>query len=195
MSYLVALPKLSRFIRKIFTIVLILYSTTVLSQSECDTIYWSRTKPLTILDFKSYDTIKEAAAFTLTKLSYNVRQPFDSIIVTTSSYFLPCLSWIINKNASTLAHEQLHFDICEYSRRSFLQKIKETGFTSEVMQTVVKGIFRTVSDQRRRMEMEYDRETISGSKADMQIKWKKKIDDLLSSTNIYVKPTIALKVN
>lgn len=95
----------------------------------------------------------------------------------------------------TLIHEQLHFDICEYFRRLFLQKIKETSFTPEVMPAVVKAIFRMVADQRKQMEKDYDRETGSGQKSDMQVKWKDKVQRLLSSTDVYAKHSISLKGN
>jgi hypothetical protein len=157
------------------------------AQSRCDTILWSATKKLTAGDFKAVaDTAKTMIAFTLTKFAYKVFPQQNAAIIHTSAYFYPCSSWLNKeKIKGSMAHEQLHFDIAEYHRRLFLKRLSETRSSEDMFAVSTRAIFRDVADQRRAINMEYDRQTINGQNEQEQNKWNIKIANGLADLQKY----------
>ena len=157
------------------------------AQTGCDTILWSSTKRLIPSDFKDVaDTGKAAIAFTQTKFSYKAMPQDGSVVINTSTYFYPCGSWLNKINTrSSIVHEQLHFDIAEYHKRLFLKRVSETRSSEDMFAASTKAIFRDVADQRRAMNMEYDRQTNNGQNDEEQNKWNSKIADLLTGLEKY----------
>ena len=165
-------------------------------QKGCDTIYWSSSKKLQVGDFKdAADTAKTMVAFTLAKFGYKAIPQSDEVIIITSNYFLPCRSWLNPVNISNnLLHEQLHFDISEYYRRLFLQRLSETAFASDAFPSAVKAIFRDIAAQRKTMDMEYDKETNTGTNLQQQKKWINKIHDLLKNLEKFSPSEVVIKL-
>jgi len=157
------------------------------AQTNCDTILWSATKRLTPADFKDVgDTGRTMIAFTLTKFAYKAFPQDGSVILNTSTYFYPCSSWLNKANIkSSIAHEQLHFDIAEYHKRLFLKRLTETKSSEDMFAISTRAIFRDISDQRRAMNMEYDRQTNNGQNEEEQNKWNIKIANLLADLEKY----------
>jgi hypothetical protein len=155
--------------------------------SECDTLFWAGSRPLHFQDYKDNpDTSNHRRqAFTLIRIGYHISQPADSIIIRVDNYFLPCRSWISNKNTSLIIHEQIHFDISEYFRRLFIKKISETNFSISVLSTVAKAIFHDLLDQKKVMEEQFDKETMSGTNSGAQAGWRDKVARLLIETKNY----------
>jgi hypothetical protein len=142
---------------------------------------------LTPADFKDVaDTGKTMIAFTLTKFAYKVFPQDGAAIVNTSTYFYPCSSWLNKANIrSSIAHEQLHFDIAEYHRRLFIKRISETKSSENMFAVSTRAIFRDIAEQRRTMNMEYDQQTNNGQNEQEQTKWNIKIADLLAGLERY----------
>jgi len=168
-------------------LVIILLSVNVSAQTGCDTIFWSASRKLVPNDFKDVaDTGKTMIAFTMAKFGYKVFPQSDEMIVNTSTYFLPCRSWLNRRNmTNSLNHEQLHFDIAEYYRRLFLQRINETTYSADLFPSATRAIFRDLADQRRQMDDNYDKQTNVGLNAEEQKKWIDKVASLLSGLKKY----------
>jgi hypothetical protein len=165
---------------------LLLISVTNSSAQSCDTILWSSNK-LAPSDFKGIaDTGKSMIAFTLTKFSYKAFPQDGAVIINTSTYFYPCNSWLNKLNIkSSVAHEQLHFDIAEYYKRLFLKRVSDTKSSEDMFAVSTKAIFRDITDQRRTMNMEYDQQTKYGQNDQEQIRWNNKIASLLAELEKY----------
>ena len=157
------------------------------AQSGCDTIVWSATKKLTPADFKDVaDTGKTMIAFTLTKFAYKVFPLDGGAIIHTSTYFYPCSSWLNRANIKgSIAHEQLHFDIAEYYKRLFLKRVSETRSSEDMFALSTKAIFRDITEQRRVMNMDSDKQTGNGQNEPEQNKWNIKIANLLTELERY----------
>ena len=166
------------------------------AQTGCDTILWSSAKKLGISDFKDVaDTGKTMIAFTMTKFGYKVFPQEASVIINTSTYFFPCGSWLNKSNIkNSIAHELLHFDIAEYHKRLFLKRVSETQSSQDMFATTTKAIFRDVADQRRAMNMEYDKQTNNGQNEQEQNKWNTKIANLLADVEKYAINTITINL-
>lgn len=157
------------------------------AQNRCDTIVWSESKKLTIGDFKDVaDTGKTMIAFTMTKFGYKVFPQDASVIINTSTCFLPCSSWLNKANIkNSIVHEQLHFDIAEYHKRLFLKRVSSTISSADMFAFTTKAIFRDIADQRKNMNIEYDKQTNYGQNEEEQNRWNIKVATLLSELEKY----------
>lgn len=134
-------------------------------------------------------------AFTLTKFAYKVFPQNGSAIINTATYFYPCSSWLNPANIKgSVIHEQLHFDIAEYHKRLFLKRVVETRSSEDMFAVTTKAIFRDVAEQRKLMNMEYDRQTNNGENEEEQIKWNTKLKDLLSALGKYAGNTTTINL-
>ena len=88
-----------------------------------------------------------------------------------------------------VTHEQLHFDIAEYHRRLFLQKISESNATENMFAATARSIFRDVIEQRKAMNMEYDEQTDIGQNDAEQKKWNEKLSSFILSLDKYKEHT------
>ena len=167
-----------------------------MAQSGCDTIVWSATKKLQPSDFRDVaDTGRRMIAFTMTKFAYKAFPQDESVIINTATLFYPCSSWLNRANLpGSILHEQIHFDITEYYKRLFLKRIGETQSSADVFATTTRAIFRDISEQRKAMNIEYDQQTANGSDPQEQVRWSRKITDLLASLEKYSINTITINL-
>lgn len=177
-------------------ILILLLFNTGFSQENCDTIFWSAGRKLSLLDYKNTsDTASSTAVLTFVKIGYSLSQPDDFAEIKLGTYFLPCRSFTRNKLSNvTLEHEQLHFDIAEYFKRAFAKKVSELSATAAIFPAAVKAIFRDVSEKRRAMESDYDRETNKGANEEEQKKWNIKVSGLLIETETYAANVVKVKM-
>lgn len=176
------------------TIFFLVTGTHSAAQTGCDSILWSAAKKLIPADFKdAADTGRTMIAFTSTKFAYKVFPQDGSAIIHSSAYFFPCSSWLNLANIkNSIAHEQLHFDIAEYHRRLFIQRISETKVSENMFASTTRNIFRGVAEQRRTMNIMYDQETRDGENEVDQSKWMVKIADLLTGLEKYSNNTTSI---
>ncbi len=101
-------------------------------------------------------------------------------IISTSTLFYPCSSWLNRLNVKgSIIHEQLHFDIAEYYKRLFLKMVSETKTSWDLFPVSTRAIFRDITEQKRIMNADYDRLTNFGTIYQEQNKWNQKIASLL----------------
>ncbi len=73
-----------------------------------------------------------------------------------------------------LAHEQLHFDIGELYSRKLRKSIEEIRLAEPIVKNYKSVIEKLLADERR-VQDEYDKETLHGVISENQFKWEKKI--------------------
>jgi len=131
----------------------------------------------------------------MTKFAYKAIPQDGSVIINTSTLFYPCSSWLNRSNLpGSILHEQIHFDITEYFKRLFLKRVEETKTSEDMFAVSTKAIFRNISEQRKAMNMEYDRQTTNGSDTQEQVRWSRKVADLLASLEKYNVNTITINL-
>lgn len=136
----------------------------------------------------------QASAFTMAKIGYHITPFDDSVMISVSAYMLPCRSWITPK-PFLLLHEQVHFNINEYFRRVFIRKLTESNFSPTVLSTIAKAILKDVSDQKKKMEQDFDRETLSGKNTENENKWQSTVANLLRENEAFNVPYKMYKTN
>jgi predicted secreted Zn-dependent protease len=83
--------------------------------------------------------------------------------------------------ADLLSHEQGHADIGEAFAIELKTKISSTCFDPLRYKAQADSILRTMNKRYDALQMQYDTETSNMMNRDMQLRWKKKIEAMLSS--------------
>ncbi|CAN5410346.1 hypothetical protein BH11BAC3_BH11BAC3_09870 [soil metagenome] len=91
-------------------------------------------------------------------------------------------SWVkkIHKTDYILKHEQGHFDIAFISTISFMQKLRNAGFTSGNYAAVIEKIYNQSVTEMSTMQNQYDSQTDHSKIAAKQAEWDNKIGQLVS---------------
>ncbi len=148
-------------------------------------IEWSSTRKLVWEDFKAEpgkEPDSTIAAGTYCGFGFNaVVKPFLKYRIFATNTFNCTLSWVLpgqNHNPTLLAHEQLHFDICEVYTRLLRKQLRgqHNGPVNERM----KLIFRTISEKNTARQLLYDKETVHGSLQVKQKEWASQINKELA---------------
>lgn len=98
-------------------------------------------------------------------------------------------SWMKIKNEEVLAHEQLHFDISEAFTRKLYAQVQELKNKSGDIPKQASDLFNRMNSECDQTQQLYDEETDHGVNEEEQLKWKKKVEELLSSYDPYPVPT------
>ena len=147
-------------------------------------IRWSEHQPLRITDFqgptRSRGLAAEASTGIETRSSGNLAEPTFHVDIWT--YFEPCKSWMGSneRNAYTLAHEQLHFDITELFARRLALRYRAEISSYPQFERHHERLYNEVWDECRAMQAQYDQE-VYGKPAAQQ-RWIKQIADQLAAT-------------
>ncbi len=106
------------------------------------------------------------------------------------SFCYPALSWV-KKGQSTdylLAHEQLHFDISELHARIIRKKFKDyKPSTDKNIKKDLNRMYKRVERMRINMQEKYDEETDHSRNQEHQIRWEKKVENLMWYYSEYAK--------
>jgi len=108
-----------------------------------------------------------------------------------SCYFIPERSWVREKSADDLdllEHEQLHFDIAEYSARLFRQKLQKSKVTIAECNANLTALRDSVSALNKEMQANYDLETDHGIDKEAQAEWSASVNSLLEELKDYTEP-------
>lgn len=163
-----------------FFVILCTLSFNLSSQNEPEKIFWMQ-DGLTWSDFKALpDESSKFDANTNAGLSFSwgVRNENGEIALTydVKSYFNPKLSWVkmSPNNDYLLKHEQLHFDISELHARKLRKKLSEVNPVSLAKdpKAVLTRIYETVENERRNMQLKYDKESRHSLDKDGEARWR-----------------------
>lgn len=141
------------------------------------------------------DTGKTMIAFTMTKFAYKVFPQDGAAVIQTSTIFYPCSSWLNSSNKKgSITHEQLHFDIAEYYKRLFLKRVSETRSAEDMFPVSTRAIFRDITQQKKVMNDDYDKQTNHGLNVQEQEKWNVKLASLLQELEKYSGQTTTINL-
>ncbi|QHS63648.1 hypothetical protein [Chitinophaga agri] len=153
---------------------------------------WSPDRPLTWDDYKGNpNTIRQLNVGARTSCRFGIRvdtlhAPGKANVTVTSEFI--CYQSSVRdgqQSPSLLAHEQLHFDLCEAYARSLRKTLAIAALTPASATSISKEAFLQTYDLYREQQTLYDAETQHGLNADAQARWAKKISDALTALNAY----------
>lgn len=154
---------------------------TTFSQEEIEEyLRWNASRKLTWADYKaSPDPYSDAAASTTTSLSIEYNISSSGFTYKIKSRFSKTRSWVLHKTDYILSHEQGHFDLAEVFARKLHMQMSEYVFNKKTYQKDLDKIYKTITEEKTKMQDDYDRETRHSINKEKQAEWLKKIAGLL----------------
>lgn len=148
-----------------------------------DTVFYSPKRPLIWDDFKvrSAKPGSRYAAAVFTSFGYEGRSyPKDDDLVIEiglKTFMVKSMSWgrPESRNAGTLRHEQIHFDITRLLVEKFKERLRKAELTFEDYDSEIQYQFLEAFREMNRDQEQYDGETGHGLNAGAQAAWDKKI--------------------
>ncbi|MBK6937908.1 MAG: DUF922 domain-containing protein [Chitinophagaceae bacterium] len=163
-------------------ILLLVFSPIIsISQEEIgEYLKWSAVRKLTWADYKaSPDTDSDAAASTTTSLSIEYNISSSGFGYKIKSRFSKTNSWVLHKTDYILSHEQGHFDLAEVFARKLHKQMNEYIFNKRTYQKDLDKIYKIITEEKTKMQDNYDRETRHSINREKQAEWLKKIKHML----------------
>jgi hypothetical protein len=154
--------------------------------NAADVIYYNPNKKLVWADFKGAPGPPSVvAAITSSGFGYKAAMKSSNgkgeINVSVYCYFSKPNSWV-RKGKNTpyiLNHEQHHFDATYICTKRFIEKIRNANLTTTNMNDVLAKLYKECSTEMRKMQSDYDGETMNGQLKDKQEKWNVFFEDTL----------------
>jgi hypothetical protein len=154
--------------------------------NAADVIYYNPNKKLAWADFKGTPGPPSVvAAITSSGFGYKAGMKSTNgkgeISVSVYCYFSKPNSWV-RKGKTTayiLNHEQHHFDATYICTKRFIEKIRTANLTTTNMNDVLAKLYKECSTEMRKMQADYDGETMNGQLKDKQEKWNTFFDRTL----------------
>ncbi|MCE6992192.1 hypothetical protein [Dyadobacter sp. CY323] len=151
--------------------------------SDDDTVFYSPKRPLVWDDFKGRSgrpgSRNAAAVFTSFSYEGNSYPKDDKLIVEIGLkvFMVKSMSWgrPESRNASTLRHEQIHFDITRLVVEKFKDQLRKADLTVEDYDSEIQYQFLEAFRQMNYDQEAYDGETGHGLDAGAQAAWDKKV--------------------
>ena len=95
-------------------------------------------------------------------------------------------SWTVSDSKALLAHEQVHFDISELVLRKMRKKFLEHNFKDlNGVNYMIDSTFEEASNERDRLNREYDKETNHSRNKEQQLEWQKRIEEEIEELSDY----------
>ncbi|WP_109673886.1 DUF922 domain-containing protein [Dyadobacter jejuensis] len=165
----------------------------ITEKESSDTLYYQHNRPLVWTDFKgnSQRPLSRYAAAVFTSFSYegHAHAAGDTLVleIGLKVFMVKPNSWARqeSKTASTLRHEQIHFDITKLAAENFKKRLMKAELTiedydSEIQYQFIEA-FRQMNNDQERYDAATAHGTISGQQADWERKIHKAINDSVLS--------------
>ncbi|KQS28219.1 hypothetical protein [Dyadobacter sp. Leaf189] len=151
--------------------------------ADDDTVFYSPKRPLIWDDFKvrSAKPGSRYAAAVFTSFGYEGRSyPKGNDLVVEiglKTFMVKSMSWgrPESRNAGTLRHEQIHFDITRLVVEKFKERLRKAELTIEDYDSEIQYQFLEAFREMNRDQEQYDGETGHGLNAGVQAAWDKKV--------------------
>ena len=135
-------------------------------------IRWRADRKLTWRDFKGRpDRLSNMDALTESGISFSWSCDHRGFKVEIFSMMIPGKSWVKEKSAYLLAHEQAHFDITELHARKLRKAFDDVRNPCSLGKAGINKIAEKWMNASFKMQNEYDHETNHGFKEDVQAEW------------------------
>jgi hypothetical protein len=149
-------------------------------KSKLDTIVWKKSTPLLMEDFKGKPT-GNLPADASTTITLYTKVENGSTMLHIDAVFVKSKSYIKDKTAATLKHEQLHFDIAELYARKLRQRIIQKDFSKvENIETEIRKTYDQVAEEWGKVNRQYDEAVQNGMNMIKQKEWNDKIANQLT---------------
>jgi len=160
--------------------------------ADTERIAWTRTRPLTLDDFKGKpDELSRAAAATNSGLdvrtSVQTQYNQTKVIVTILPFFDKSRSWCrtTSRNAHTLQHEQQHFDITAIKGCELADTIRHFAFSVQNYMKELEQLYKQKDKEAHAQQELYDGETDHGQIVTAQARWEAVIREALGRLECY----------
>ena len=153
---------------------------------------WHPERPLSWEDYKGNpSTIRETNVAARTSCRFGIKidtlsTPGKANVIVTNEFI--CSQSSVRpgqQQLSLLAHEQLHFDLCEVYARSLRKTLAAAALTPANVAAISKDAFLQTYQLYREQQALYDVETAHGLNQEAQTHWQKKISDALIVLKAY----------
>jgi hypothetical protein len=159
------------------------------NKNEPDTVFYDPKRPLVWADFKGQSSKPGSryAAAVFTSFGYEGRSyPKDDDLVIEIGlkiFMVKSMSWgrADARTASTLRHEQLHFDVTRMVVERFKDRLKKAELTIEDFDSEIQYQFLEVFRDMNTEQEAYDGQTGHGLNAAAQAEWDRKISNQISA--------------
>jgi hypothetical protein len=174
----------------------LLLSIKLISQKiNCDSIPWTKDFRLKWSDFKGKaDTTSAFGAVSRNGIGYRLTRLGDTVQIKVNCFFSPCISWTRSTPTDTigLLHEQGHFNIAQYFKRLFVQRLLEAKLSRDSVVKQVKNIYLSIVRERDFADKTYDKETDFSRNKLMQYRSLNKIDKKIEQLGKFDKDDVKL---
>ena len=156
-----------------------------------DTIIWNENNKLKWTDFKGSSGLSSFMAQSNCIFSYRAEPKMKNGImelnIRLNASFDRNHSWVIagHQKDTLLAHEQLHFDICELNIRHLRKRILDLTLNPMEFDVQINSLFSEVWSENQNQQQNYDDETGHGIISDKQLFWQAKIKEELKNIPSY----------
>ena len=174
--------------RSVWVMLLMLFTSQAIAQrANCDSIVWKASRKLSWNDYRGYPVVAtRVAASTHYSFVHSWHITGNVFIANVICIFEPCVSWAKGKNsAELLAHEQGHFDIAEFFRRSYNKRVSQLSGTPQTVQQAEAQIYTEMRHDCEQIQATYDATTNHGLITDKQTQWLIRIQSMLDATSQY----------
>jgi hypothetical protein len=157
--------------------------------NDSDTVFYDPGRPLVWSDFKGRNgrpgSRYAAAVFTSFAYEGNSYPKGDDLVVEIGLkiFMVKSMSWgrPESRTASTLRHEQMHFDVTRIVVERFKESLKKAELTLEDYDSEIQYQFLETFREMNREQEAYDRETGHGLNAAAQAAWDRKLTREINS--------------
>lgn len=125
------------------------------------------------------DPRSDAAASTSTNLGVQFSFNNNTFQYKINCSFSKNKSWVLVKNDFILSHEQGHFDITKIFARKLNKSLSEYQFNRDSYRKDLDKIYQDITEEKGKMQDQYDQETDFSRNKEKQIEWLKKNEGML----------------
>lgn len=143
-----------------------------------DTVYYNPTRPLELADFTATPHYRgRSGAISFTSFAYDgashLHHDTLQLHLFLQVFFVKSASWVLPEMArpSTLAHEQLHFDLTYLVAMRFRQRILALHLPADDYDSVIQYEYLEAFREMNRIQEIYDADTHSGTEGAGQQAW------------------------
>ena len=162
---------------------LVLVFKEITKSNEADTVFYDPKRPLIWSDFRGQSSMRSGkyAAAVFTSFGYEGKSyPKDNDLVVEIGlkiFMVKSMSWGRSeyRTASTLRHEQLHFDVTRLVVEKFKERLRKADLTIEDYDSEIQYQFLEAFRDMNTEQEAYDGETGHGLNASAQASWDRKI--------------------
>lgn len=150
---------------------------------KSDTLFYAPTRKLRWEDFQGKPSpAGPSAAVSYTSFSYEgsslLVHDTLRIKITMQVFFIKSASWARSdvRDAYSLSHEQLHFDITRLVVERFKQKLLQTALNRDDYDSVIQYQYLQSFREMNRLQYAFDQDTRHGTNPAAQLRWRDKIN-------------------